>query len=261
MRAILNNRSLLMALNNSGKMFPGPVFPPDSAADKLTCKLNNKSSVTTCTNSKSVLMDVSQQTSHVGMHTSTGNSGTLGATNMTTLVVGLGNHSMSGTRHNIGMAVADQLCKHLESNWKKDSECHGMIAMATLDENHNLILLKPRHFMNVNGKSVLKTVTKYNIPVTNIFLLHDDIDRPLGKNSIKEGGSAGGHNGVKSVINCLGTNNMLRLRFGIDRPTNPSAVPDYVLEKFTTTEKEVLPRLVDECVQLVLKRIQGQTVK
>ncbi len=64
---------------------------------------------------------------------------------------------MTGTRHSVGMAIADELCKHLESNWKKDSECKGMIAMATLNENHKLILLKPKMFMNVNGRSVLKT--------------------------------------------------------------------------------------------------------
>ena len=74
-------------------------------------------------------------------------------------VVGLGNHTMPATRHSIGMATIDKLCRQLKSNWKKDGDCQGDIAIATLDDHLQLILLKPRLLMNINGRSVIKTGT------------------------------------------------------------------------------------------------------
>ena len=86
-------------------------------------------------------------------------------------VVGLGNPSMRGTRHSIGMTIADRFCTRLELSWTKDRECHGMVAMTTLEEDHTLILLKPRHFMNMNGRSVVKTGRYYKNLRKMIFKL------------------------------------------------------------------------------------------
>ncbi|XP_038063821.1 probable peptidyl-tRNA hydrolase [Patiria miniata] len=177
------------------------------------------------------------------------------------MVVGLGNHSMPASRHSIGMATIDRLCRHLKATWSKDRDCQGDIAMATLADQHRLILLKPRLLMNINGRSVVKTARKYQVASCNVYLLHDDLDRAFGKFSIKEGGSAGGHNGVKSAIAALGTDVMPRLRIGIGRPTNRNAVTDYVLSGFSIQEKERLPPILEECVLTLLDHINKRAEK
>ncbi|XP_022094730.1 probable peptidyl-tRNA hydrolase isoform X3 [Acanthaster planci] len=107
------------------------------------------------------------------------------------MVVGLGNHSMPETRHSVGMATIDRLCRRLKGTWNKDRDCQGDIAVATLADQHQIILLKPRLLMNINGRSVIKTARKYQVASRNVYLLHDDLDRTFGKFNIKEGGSAG----------------------------------------------------------------------
>ncbi|XP_033124273.1 probable peptidyl-tRNA hydrolase isoform X2 [Anneissia japonica] len=119
------------------------------------------------------------------------------------LVVGLGNYSMAGTRHSVGMAVLNRFCNATGSSWVKDRHCQGDVARTTVYDNIELILLKPRLMMNINGICIAKAVDKFGIMPENLYLVHDDLDRNFGKFSIKKAGSAGGHNGVKSVISSL----------------------------------------------------------
>ncbi|XP_033643002.1 probable peptidyl-tRNA hydrolase [Asterias rubens] len=177
------------------------------------------------------------------------------------MVVGLGNHSMPNTRHSVGMAAVDRLCRHLKASWSKDGDCQGDVAIATLDSCQRFILLKPRLLMNINGRSVIKAARKYKVASSDIYLVHDDLDRAFGKLSIKEGGSAGGHNGVKSSITALGTEIMPRLRIGIGRPTNQNAVIDYVLGGFSLSEKERLPHILEESTMKILNHVKKRTDK
>ncbi|KAJ0068170.1 hypothetical protein NL108_017177, partial [Boleophthalmus pectinirostris] len=113
-------------------------------------------------------------------------------------VVGLGNPGMDGTRHNVGRAVLDRLAPRLEASrtWRRDANVNSDVLVCHL-QGATVILLKPRVYMNLNGTAVAKAV--------GVLLVHDDLDKPLGKIALKQGGSARGHNGVRSCIDCLHT--------------------------------------------------------
>ncbi|XP_069465240.1 peptidyl-tRNA hydrolase [Ambystoma mexicanum] len=173
------------------------------------------------------------------------------------LVAGLGNYGMGSTRHSIGMAVLQQLAHRLNvaDQWKADKRCQADMAVATLG-HVQLVLLKPRRLMNINGRSVASAAEKFGLGPEDIYLLHDELDKPLGKVSLKLGGSARGHNGVRSCIECLHSDVMVRLRVGIGRPQGKMSVERHVLEAFSSTEREVLPRVLEQGAELVLGHIQ-----
>ncbi|KAJ1923684.1 hypothetical protein IWQ60_005710 [Tieghemiomyces parasiticus] len=117
-----------------------------------------------------------------------------------------------------------------------------------------ITLLKPRVLMNISGVSVAKAVAELGIPVENVLVIHDDMQRDLGKVALKHGGSANGHNGIKSIIDHLRTNAFRRLRIGIGRPLQDDRsrdlVSDFVLGKFTPAERETLENVTYQtCLQ------------
>jgi PTH1 family peptidyl-tRNA hydrolase len=133
------------------------------------------------------------------------------------LVVGLGNHGMGNTRHSVGMDVMTYTATRLGLHWSTDRECKGSVAVGTTECGQRLVLLKPRLLMNVNGRSVAATARKYGIQPEWVVLVHDDLDKKFGKLRVKSGGSACGHNGIKSCIGALKTDVMSRVRVGIGR--------------------------------------------
>ncbi|NXN49243.1 PTH hydrolase, partial [Rynchops niger] len=134
-------------------------------------------------------------------------------------VAGLGNYGLQGTRHSVGMAVLDRVAWQLAvaEGWRADRQCCADVAMATA-HGLELVLLKPRRLMNLNGLSIASAAEIYSLRPEDIYLVHDDLDKALGKVAIKLGGSARGHNGVQSCISALHSNEMTRLRVGIGRP-------------------------------------------
>ncbi|XP_064249375.1 peptidyl-tRNA hydrolase isoform X3 [Passer domesticus] len=123
------------------------------------------------------------------------------------MVAGLGNYGLRGTRHSVGMEVLDQLARQLAvaEGWRVDKRCCADVALATA-HGLELLLLKPRRFMNLNGLSVASAAEIYSLGPQDIYLVHDDLDKALGKVAIKLGGSARGHNGVQSCISALQSN-------------------------------------------------------
>ena len=108
-------------------------------------------------------------------------------------IVGLGNLDLKKTRHSVGMQVLDQIANKLDIRWQKHKQFIGMFTQKTLELGQSemtLLLLKPRTSMNINGRSVSKVVQNYKIPTDHIYLIHDDLDKPVGKFSLKEKGSA-----------------------------------------------------------------------
>ncbi|XP_023961900.2 peptidyl-tRNA hydrolase isoform X5 [Chrysemys picta bellii] len=107
------------------------------------------------------------------------------------LVAGLGNYGLRGTRHNVGMAVLNHLAQKLNvaAQWKVDRRCCADVTIANVEEAE-LVLMKPRRLMNINGLSVASAAETYDLGVEDIYLVHDDLDKPLGKMAIKLGGSA-----------------------------------------------------------------------
>ncbi|KAK2176339.1 hypothetical protein NP493_668g01028, partial [Ridgeia piscesae] len=181
-------------------------------------------------------------------------------------IVGLGNFDFPHTRHSIGMTVVDHLARLLDMTWLKNRSVEGMVSQTTVSsadgvDELELVLLKSRLPMNVNGRSVRKAVETFGIADADVYLVHDELDKVLGKWSMKEGGSARGHNGVKSVIEHLNTSAIPRLRFGIDRPTSKSAIARYVLQKFTEDERTVLQSgAIQNAIRTLLKHIETNAV-
>lgn len=169
------------------------------------------------------------------------------------LVVGLGNPGMDGTRHNVGRAVLDSLAVRLGAagRWKGDRQLSSELIVCEV-HGHRVILLKPKLMMNITGAAVAKAVRKFGVAPENVLLVHDDLDKALGKVAVKLGGSARGHNGVRSCIHCLGSDVMMRVRVGIGRPSGKSSVDGFVLGRFSAEEKKVLGSVLEQSVELLL---------
>lgn len=150
--------------------------------------------------------------------------------------VGLGNpgKNYEKTRHNVGFMVINELSSrwNIPLNKEKFKGVYGIGHINT----EKVILLKPLTYMNLSGESIRPLLDYYEIDIEDIIVIYDDLDLPTGKIRLRTKGSAGGHNGIKSTIQHLGTENFNRLRIGIDRPTHGMKVTDYVLARFSEEE-------------------------
>ncbi len=169
------------------------------------------------------------------------------------LIVGLGNpgSAYASTNHNVGFISVDFLAKTLGFPPFKEN-FNGLYSEKTFDETTNdgkhdfykVIILKPQTFMNSSGISVQKFVKFYKITSSNVIVIHDDLDLKPGDIKIKFSGSSGGHNGIKSIDNTIGTE-YWRVRIGIGRPGNKEyPIKDYVLAKIPDELKEKLPSVL-----------------
>lgn len=171
-------------------------------------------------------------------------------------IIGLGNpgSQFEKTRHNIGFRVLDQLVEQTNGSWSKQNN----LEQATVELNQQKILLiKPQTFMNNSGQ-VINYLTKRGIKLENILVVHDELELPFGVLKFKQGGSAKGHNGLKSIMSVLG-DNFLRLRFGIDRPARSDSsmpVDKYVLSKFSTQEENSLAEKINQAILLISQQIK-----
>jgi PTH1 family peptidyl-tRNA hydrolase len=166
------------------------------------------------------------------------------------VVVGLGNPGPEyhDTRHNIGQRVLDVLAARLHKAWRRE----GSALMARAQwRGEPVDLVKPQTFMNVTGPAVAAALRRLDADPADLILVYDDIDMELGKVRIRMKGSAGGHNGVRSVIATLGTEQIRRVKVGIGRPEHKQDVPDHVL---TTFEAEELP-VVHDAVEAAADRV------
>jgi len=156
-----------------------------------------------------------------------------------TLIVGLGNpgKEYAQTRHNIGFMVLDAIASKYSKTEVSKTSFQG-----ELFKSDSLLFLKPSTFMNLSGKSVQAVYNFYK--VENVIVIHDDLDLPFGSLRFKMGGSSGGHNGIKSIDEYIGSN-YLRVRMGIGKPLHKSQVASFVLEEFNKLEKEHLSEWIE----------------
>ncbi len=163
-------------------------------------------------------------------------------------LVGLGNPGPTFfyTPHNIGFLILDKICEMYGGSWSND---HNMQIATVIINDKKLFLVKPQTFMNDSGQ-VLKYLNKRGIKQENLFVIHDEIDFPFNKVSIKVGGSARGHNGLRSLI-AHGGDNFLRLRCGVGRPDNPADVGNFVTKKFQESPQQV-DELIDKSISIIL---------
>ena len=165
------------------------------------------------------------------------------------LIAGLGNPGLEykETRHNIGFQVIDLWSRKLKVPLK--GRRFKSRNIRTQFQGKEIILLRPVTFMNESGKSIRSCAEFYNLNTDNILIIHDDLDLSVGKIKIVRNGGAGGHRGVSSIIQNLGTLQFPRIKVGIGRPRCGEVVEDYVLSPFYTDEKEIIKRAIRLAVQ------------
>lgn len=177
------------------------------------------------------------------------------------LIIGLGNpgKEYAATRHNLGFMLIDKLANE-EGILVKRRECESLVGQGTV-EGDRTKLVKPQTFMNLSGLAVSCLLRKSDEPVKQLVVISDDLALPLGKIRIRERGSAGGHNGLKSIIAEVGTNEFIRLRIGI-QPDHPlSDTKRFVLDQFSASERPVVEETLAKSVQAVRTIIRDGVLK
>ncbi|MET7771567.1 aminoacyl-tRNA hydrolase [Nocardia sp. NPDC005366] len=173
------------------------------------------------------------------------------------LVVGLGNpgSEYERTRHNIGFLVADVLAERVGGRFAVHKKSGADLLQARLD-GRQVLIAKPRSYMNLSGRSVAALAKFFSVPATEVIVVHDELDLPFGEIKLKRGGGEGGHNGLRSISSALTTKDYLRTRIGIGRPPGRQDPADYVLKPFAAPERKEVPVIVEQAadaVELLLK--------
>ena len=168
------------------------------------------------------------------------------------LIVGLGNpgRGYANNRHNVGFTCLNHFARTQGIRLDK-KQAQARIGVGEVASG-KVVVARPQTYMNLSGQSVSRLVKRFNINLNNLLVIHDDLDLPLGKIRIRQGGSSGGHKGVDSIIAWLGSQDFLRLRVGIGRPTMPTGgdefseadIIDYVLSDFTPGEKQTIAKVI-----------------
>lgn len=165
----------------------------------------------------------------------------------TYLIAGLGNPGVKYelTRHNIGFQVVEDFAKHLQVSL--DSEKWNALFCRTSLQRKKIFLIKPQAFMNLSGQTVAKFAAYFKIQPQNILIIHDDLDMHPGRLKLVATGGPGGHNGIKSIINYLGTKDFCRLKIGIGRPGQNGVhkemlVEHFVLAPFSSDERKIIEK-------------------
>jgi peptidyl-tRNA hydrolase, PTH1 family len=175
------------------------------------------------------------------------------------LIIGLGNpeKKYGNTRHNLGFLIVDEIAKRLGAEFKSKLLLKGHIA-STILQDEKLLLAKPKTFMNRSGDCLRMIMRKNKVDPTKTLIIFDDADIALREMRLKESGSSGGHNGMKSIQETFpkGTN-VPRLRIGIGRDPN-SRIPleDWVLQKWSMEEKEQLPEIVSNATDKAIEWLE-----
>jgi peptidyl-tRNA hydrolase, PTH1 family len=172
------------------------------------------------------------------------------------LIVGLGNpgEKYAKVRHNLGFMVVDKLAERVKGqgeSWKKEEKFKSEILNFTLNASP-LTLVKPQTYMNNSGMAVKLLMDYFKVPATDIIIIHDEMDLPLGKIKIRLGGAAAGHHGVESIIKALGTDQFVRVRLGIEPSSAVIRQPEkFVLEPFIPKEKPEVKHMIKQAVKAV----------
>lgn len=164
-------------------------------------------------------------------------------------IVGLGNigRKYENTRHNIGFMVVDALAEkhHIQLDQQK---FNGLYTTALID-GEKVLLIEPMTYMNASGEAVRPLLDYYKIALEDMIVLYDDLDMPPGRLRLRQKGSAGGHNGIRSLIQHLGTDEFKRIRIGIGRPVGRMSVPNFVLQRFSEDEMFTMSHVIDRTIE------------
>ena len=170
------------------------------------------------------------------------------------LIVGPGNpgQEYKDTRHNLGFSVLELLSERsgIRLSSSKFSAESGQGTLA----GERCILMRPQTFMNLSGQAVGPAAHFYKISPEDLIVIHDELDLPTGQIQLKRGGGTGGHNGLKSLVQCLGSHDFIRIRIGTGKPQGPGAkekVVGFVLGKFSESEKTIMDQTIRQAADAV----------
>jgi len=173
------------------------------------------------------------------------------------LIVGLGNpgKTYAHNRHNVGFRCLNYFAR-LHSIRLDHRQCRAKVGLGEVS-GEKLLLAKPRTFVNLSGNSVAGLVHKHDIPLSNLLVIYDDLDLPLGKIRLRQSGSSGGHKGMNSIISALGSEDFPRIRVGIGRPQaeeqsiSEDAIVNYVLSDFFPQEEAIIKPVIVKVAEAI----------
>lgn len=178
--------------------------------------------------------------------------GILERENMVKMIVGLGNpgSKYEKTKHNIGFMAIDNIVNSLDVTFTDDKNFKAQIG-STFINHEKVYFVKPTTFMNNSGIAVKALLTYYNIDITDLIVIYDDLDMEVSKLRLRSKGSAGGHNGIKSIIAHIGTQEFNRIKVGIGRPLKGMTVINHVMGQFNTEDNIAISLTLDRVVNAV----------
>src|SRR4030042_2460970 len=174
------------------------------------------------------------------------------------LIIGLGNQGKdyAHNRHNVGFRCINHLAR-LHSVNLKHHQCQSQVGLGKIDGT-KVVLAKPKTFVNLSGEAVRSLMRKYNIAISDLLVIHDDLDLPLGKIRLRQNGSSGGHRGIKSIISAVGSQDFCRIKIGIGRSAQDQTnkhdveiVVDHVLSDFSTEEEQLIKPVIARAAEAV----------
>ena len=174
------------------------------------------------------------------------------------LIVGLGNPGaeFAKTRHNLGYMVVDELCSKWGISLNDNAKLKSQMYTGLID-NQTLVLIKPKTFMNLSGQAVQKVKQFYKLENNDIWVISDDLDLEFGKIRTRVGGSSGGHNGLKNIIEQIGED-FVRIRIGIKNEMLERVPAEkFVLQRFDKNEDNKLPDIINHTIQVILGSLEN----
>ena len=178
------------------------------------------------------------------------------------LIIGLGNpgKDYAHNRHNVGFRCINHLAR-LHSVNLKHHQCQSQVGMGKIDGT-KVVLAKPKTFVNLSGEAVRSLMRKYNIAISDLLVIHDDLDLPLGKIRLRQNGSSGGHKGIKSIISAVGSQDFCRIKIGIGRSSHDhnskhnskhdvEIVVSHVLSDFSPEEEQLVKLAIASAAEAV----------
>lgn len=170
--------------------------------------------------------------------------------------VGLGNpgSQYEATRHNVGFMAVDRFAAERGIAFKMMGKCRAMIGEGVVN-GAKIVLVKPMTYMNLSGESVRAFIDYYKAELQNMTVIYDDLDTPFGQIRLRYQGSAGGHNGIKSIIQHTGTQTFDRIRVGISRPAPGYPIANYVLADYSREEAKQLPAQLERVCEAMVYRL------
>ncbi|MGE5473688.1 MAG: aminoacyl-tRNA hydrolase [Ignavibacteriales bacterium] len=173
------------------------------------------------------------------------------------IIVGLGNpgKTYENTRHNVGFKTVDLLADRFNIAVSK-KKFNALIGEGNL-AGEKIVLIKPQTYMNLSGESIFQILKWYKIDLSNLLIIYDDVDLETGSIRIRVKGSAGTHNGMRSIVDYIDSEDFPRIRIGIGKPPNPDyELADFVLSKFTQNEEEIIRKAVNDAADAAIAIIE-----